>query len=472
MMTARMRWIPLLLAALFASPACDSPHRMYALHPAATLHSAEALGPSAKRLRDLAARLEGDGVAVNPFVYGSGFLRCNRRGLDLDAGLLVDLGASEDDAAAAGKIAQFLSRVNAAARAERGPSLAYLDGFDPDSMEGRAFLSSLAADLSRVRALSAGSTDPHCYLVPLRTPGGMLVSNRLFRNTLPLGANIKFVFLADSVRYTPAEDPGVKTVTLQVFFVADIAGSRYVLSPTYRKDSRVMVPQVTAFNCLFTDKRGAFLMKGLIDPYPPGLVGLECVTQMYGGMLSSWGAGDELKCIKRAHQVFDLIGEKVEADARARFEAVLEKYLSRGEYADVALLYEVPSIARAYVGNYGPGGPLDGAFAAQFRALGNSLPRLSAAFPRVREELSRYGKTNDAIARMMQGRDAAGLAARMEESAASGRGIERALIENAELDFLLGTIARTLDGCGVSQSVTLSASGTLPFGRAMELIER
>lgn len=445
--------------------------RWHALSGAVTLHSAEALAPAAERVCAFASKLEeGEVRAVCPFVYGSGFLRGNRRGLDLDAGLLVDLGSMGDDEAAAGRVARFLAGTLAAAREERGRTFLFLSGFDPGSAEGRAVLSSLAADLQAARALSAASTDPHCYLVPLGSPGGVLVPNRLFRNILPMGGNVKYAFLSDVVRYSPAEEAGVKQITLQLFFLAEIAGRRYVLSPVYRKGCRIMVPQAAAFNCLFADRRGALLMKGLLDPYPPGLVAFEALTQMYGGMLSSWGAGEKLKCLKRAHQVFDLLGGKIGDERRARFETVLARYLGNDAYADAAGFYELPAAALAYVARRGGTGPLDGAFAAQFRRLGGSLDRLSAAFPQAREELAGCASANAAVLRLLErGGGSAEFAARLGVSAAAGRRLEAALIEDADLDFLLRTVAETLAGCGVAQSVSLVTDDTRPFGQTIEI---
>lgn len=442
-MLARARWVLLAVALSVPFPARCAPPPLYTLSPEVTLHSAEALEPAAEFLRRFAARLEGDGAAVSPFLYGSGFLRLNRRGLDLDAGLLVDLGAVPDDARAAERVGRFVSRASAAARAERGSSLLYLTGFDPGSEEGRAFASHLGEQLEWERGLSADSADPYRYVIDLGPPGGVLVPNTLFRNILPIGANIKYVFLSDAVRYAPGEEPGVKLVTLQLFFVAEIAGKRYVLSPTYTRESRVMVPQIVAFNALFTDRRGALLMKGLIDPYPPSLLGAVGYTQMLSAMNVSRRAGDKLKCLKRAHQVLDIAGERIGGEARARCEEILKKYLSNDAYADAALLYEVPAVARAYARAYGPPGPLDAAFAARFRALGRSLPRLAAAFPRASGEFVRWGKESEAAARLLEKRTAGGeknLAARLEKAAEAGRAIERSLIADADLDKIGDTL--------------------------------
>lgn len=465
-MIARARWVLLAVALSLPAPARCDPPPLYALRPEVTLHSAEALEPAAELLRRFAARLEGDGVAVSPFLYGSGFLRLNRRGLDLDAGLLVDLGAVPDETRAAARIGRFLSKTAVAARAERGTSLLYLNGFDPSSGEGRAFASHLAEQLDWERRLSADSADPYCYVVDLGPPGGVLVPNTLFRNILPMGANIKYVFLSDAVRYAPAEAQGVKLVTLQLFFVAEIAGRRYVISPTYTRESRAMVPQLAAFNALFTDRRGALLMKSLIEPYPLSLVRFDGYARMRSAMIASRRAGDKLKCLKRAHQLLDIAGGQLGADARARCEAVLKRYLSNDAYADVALLYEVPAVARAYAGAYAPPGPLDAAFAGQFRALGRSLPRLSTIFPRASEAFTRWGNEIEAVARLMQGRTAANgadLAARLETCDAAGRAVERLIIDDADLDLL----ERILFGSAPPPARSPSSAP----GGAMELIE-
>jgi hypothetical protein len=381
----------------------------------------------------------------------------------------------EDEKAAAEMTRRALVRARDAARKENTSSFMFLEGFDPDSNEGRAVISSLATDLAQARAMSDGSTDPWYYVVPLSTPSGVLIPNRLFRNTLPLGGNIKFVFLSDAVRYSSAEDPGVKQVTVQVFFVADIAGRRYILSPTYQKSSRIIVPQVTAFNCLFTDKKGALLMKSLLDPYPPAVVGFECLAQMYGGMLNTYGAGDKIKFLKRAHQAFDLIEERIPGGERAWFAGIMKKYLANSDFTDVARLYEAPAVARGYVERGVATAALDDGFDGQFRLLGDSLKRLAAAFPRVRGALVRYANNNDAIIRLWKSRGAAGegeLVNRLEESVRTGRAIERLLIEDADMDVLLREIGRTLADGGVSQSVTLVPGGAIPFTPAIKLKER
>jgi hypothetical protein len=436
-MIARARPVLIAVALSLPAPARCAPPPLHALRPEVALHSAEALEPAAGLLRGFAARVEGDGAAASPFLYGSGFLRLNSRGLDLDAGLLVDLGPVPDAARAAEGVRRFVSRASAAARAERGGSLLYLSGFDPASEEGRAFASRLAGELEWERGLSADSSDPYCYVVYLGPPGGALVPNTLFRNILPIGANVKYAFLSDVVRYTPGEEPGLKLVTIQLFFVAEIAGKRYVLSPTYTKESRAMVPQLAAFNALFTDRRGALLMEGLMEPYPLSFLRIDGYARMRSAMIASRRAGDKLKCLKRAHQALDMAGERIGGGARARCEGILKKYLSNDAYADAALLRELPAAARAYARAYAPPGPVDGVFAARFRALGLSLPRLSAAFPRASEAFTRWGRENEAVAALMERRTAGGekdLDARLEKSAEAGRAVERLLIDDADLD--------------------------------------
>ncbi|MCX6353934.1 MAG: hypothetical protein NTZ78_03380 [Candidatus Aureabacteria bacterium] len=442
-----------------------SPVHFYALSDKVSLKGEVALLPTAENVGKFSdaiaerARERGCPVSVAPFLYGSGFLRCNVSGADCDAGIFVDIGRAENIGDLSRKIECVLAVASAEARSHRSHGLFFLGGFDP----GATSLAGLGDAVAKAMALRARSADPHYYIYCVSAADGIPVPNRLFRDTLPLPYNVRFSFASDSVKYRPEDLPLVKRITVQIFFIAEISGERCFVAPLYEKGCRIILPQLSVFNCAFLNKGDAARVRDLLVGVPSRFLAFENLTQIYSAMCAVSISGDRIKFLKRAHQVCDAMEDLIPQADRERIVTIVKKYLSDDRCAEIAYLCEFPSILRECIASPGSDAAVRGGVREQLLLVRKMMEHLAAHSPRMRDLMAGYAQNDAAILRALD----AGKTGEMEHLCVENEKLARRaadlLVERSEIDFLKSAIDATLILNKIGLSTFLINTENLPL---------
>ncbi len=267
--------------------------------------------------------------------YGSGFLRLNRKGMDLDYACVLDLGPFEPVHPEAMARA-IRERIKAALEVVRDTNRRLLDtpalfvyaraGFDRmlRRVSAPRTLDVLARRLAQIQA-KAGSQ------MFFEDRQGRRVAAQLLPFQVVLPVNVKLHAASHAVHYYPGMFRGLREVSVQFFFTAAIQtdeGPRFLnVCPLYEKGGR----PIPFYDMMLTN---VFLSREEAGRYLRRVrhLNAEEVLRLNGPRLyrisqKEYRRGRFLKQLKRMHQYFNVSGGMWQPARRQAIEAGIRRWL-------------------------------------------------------------------------------------------------------------------------------------------------
>ena len=279
--------------------------------------------------------------------YGSGFLRINRVGNDLDYSLKIHLGVfdimgkGDDEIAGAilTRIEKFLGTYLEVMIFDRGSDLypEWFSNISKGRLRSRGFLEKhLAESIGRL-----WQNRRNCMVFESRA--GILVPAEVPPGTLTLWTHLMPSSLSNLVRYTDNMFPGIREVSVSMAFFVDLEDRSSSGSGRNRKDVPLVclhpysgkeIGLENYFIFIAPEKEySAGYLRSLVagDPESWASNRIMAAGELLSDMEFRISTGVPLKALKRLHQAYDFLLPVFDKPFREQIEAFLAEHLTDPE---------------------------------------------------------------------------------------------------------------------------------------------